>query len=223
MEWTDKVRGKKNIIFVGESGCGKTELSMNCAVELVHKVCGEKVVNLVDMDQTKGTFRSRDHEKTLRAEKVSLICGEHFLDTPVVPHGVLRLIKGEEFVNVFDIGGNEIGAITMGQFAEEIKKTKSVVFFIINPFRLLSMNEGHIKTMIDKIKDYGDFENFEFIANPNMGEYTDADTVSEGMETLNSLADKLGIKFTMVTFPHWLKGKTSQKDVIYIKRYLEYP
>lgn len=223
MEWTDKVGGKKNIIFVGESGCGKTELSINCAVELAHKLHGEKVVNLVDMDQTKGAFRSRDHEKALRAEKVSLICGEHFLDTPVVPHGVLRLIKEKDCVNVFDIGGNEIGAITMGQFAEEIKKTKSTVFFIINPFRLLSTNESHVKTMIDKIKDYGAFENFEFIANPNMGEYTDGDAVSEGMEALNSLADKLQIKFTMVTFPQWLKGKTPQQDVIYIKRYLEYP
>lgn len=223
MEWTEKVCGKKNIIFVGESGCGKTELAINCAVELAHKRAGQKVINLVDMDQTKGAFRARDHEKALAPEKVSLICGEHFLDTPVVPHGVIRLIRGDEFVNVFDIGGNEMGAITMGQFAEEIKKTDHVVFFIVNPFRILSTEELHVRAMIDKIKDYGAFENFEFIANPNIGEYTDADTVSEGMETLNSLADKLGIKFTMVTYPQWLRGKTSQQDVIYIKRYLEYP
>lgn len=223
MKWNEKVKDKKNIIFVGESGCGKTELAMNCAVALAREAAAGKTVNLLDMDQTKGAFRARDYEEELKKDNVRLVCGEHFLDTPVVPHGTIRLLKGEEFINVMDIGGNEIGAITMGQFAEEIRMTKNVIFFVINPFRIFSTSEEHIRIMIDKIRDYGAFEKFEFIANPNMGEYTDEESIREGMEALKELSGRLGIDFSLVTYPQWLEGKEPQQDVIYIKRYLQYP
>ena len=64
MKWKDITENKKNIIFVGESGCGKTELALNCAVELA--AAGEKTVNLIDMDQTKGVYRARDFAGMLR-------------------------------------------------------------------------------------------------------------------------------------------------------------
>lgn len=233
MNWRDITENKKNVIFVGESGCGKTELALNCAAELalvteaepgpkVQPEAKPQTVNLLDMDQTKGFFRARDHAEAMAESGVNLVCGEHFLDTPLVPPGVIRLLKDEEFLNVLDVGGNEIGAITMGQFAEHLKRTGSVVFFIINPFRIFSTDEEHILQMMEKIKNYGGFESFKFISNPNIGEHTDLQTALEGRETADRLADKLGIEFSAVTFPEWL-NEPPQTEVIYIKRYLEYP
>lgn len=228
MRWIDKVRNKKNIIFVGESGCGKTELALNCATELSQDYKNIKTVNLLDMDQTKGSFRARDHEEELNQNQVTMVCGEHFLDTPVVPPGVIRLLNGSEYINVLDVGGNEMGAITMGQFAEQIQNTDSVVFFVINPFRILSLDDIHISAMVEKIRDYGAFEDFKFIANPNMGEYTDGEIAESGLETLTEIAAKMNIEFEITTLPEWLKGEIEAKlpqgeEPIYIKRYLQYP
>ena len=224
MKWIDKVKDKKTIIFVGESGCGKTELATNCAIELA-KVYGEqKTVNLLDMDQTKGMFRSRDLEDMLSACEVSLMCGEHFLDTPVVPPGVMRVLKEEEYINVMDVGGNEMGAITMGQFAEEIRKTDNIVFYVINPYRILSLDGAHIDMMMQKIRDYGSVENFEYIANPNMGEYTDLEIALDGLVSAREAGDSLGIKYDLITLPEWLESLIKEDiDPIYIKRYLQYP
>lgn len=243
MRWIDIAGSKKNILFVGESGCGKTELSLNCAVELaaaqrqnasegdaqIASPSGNsdknsfKTINLLDMDQTKPAFRARQYKDEMKAQNVELIHGEHLLDSPIVPPGMLRLLKGEAFVNVMDVGGNEIGAITMGQFADAIKATDNIVFFIINPYRILSTTEEHIRMMIDKIRDYGGFDDFRFIANPNMGEYTDAAIAEDGRKAAEELATKLGIEFEAVTFPEWAKNQEAQQDVIYIKRYLQYP
>ncbi len=223
MKWNEKTEGKKNIIFVGESGCGKTELAINCAIDLARETGSDKSINLLDMDQTKGAFRARDFEAELKEKNISTVYGEHFLDTPVVPHGIIRLLRGEEFINVMDIGGNEMGAITMGQFAEEIQTTENIVFFVINPFRILSTSRAHISMMIDKIRDYGAFKCFTFVGNPNMGQYTDKTTVEEGMDILKQLSDELGITFSVMTCPQWLEESEPQQDIIYIKRFLEYP
>ena len=223
MKWKDITENKKNIIFVGESGCGKTELALNCAVELA--AAGEKIVNLIDMDQTKGVYRARDFAGMLRQNNAELICGEHFLDTPVVPPGVIRLLTSEEYVNVLDVGGNEMGAITMGQFSEYIRKTESMVIFAVNPFRILSLDSAHIKMMAEKIRDYGDFDGFVFAANPNMGEYTDPQTAEEGLAKAETLAEELGVDLALKVLPEWLRGSSAgeREDVIYIRRYLQYP
>ena len=223
MKWIDKLDNKKTIIFVGESGCGKTELAINCAMELAEYYGKDRTVNLLDMDQTKVMFRSRDFEEELKGGDVTLMCGEHFLDTPVVPPGVKRVLKEPEYINVMDVGGNEIGAITMGQFAEEIRKTENIVFFVINPYRILSLDDEHIDMMVQKIRDYGSFEDFAFIANPNMGEYTDEEILVDGIEMAKDAGQKLGIDYKFVTMPDWLEGKAESLDPIYIKRYVQYP
>ena len=61
MNSKDILNDKRNFIFIGESGCGKTELSLNLSkrIALMKKNMHEEV-NLFDMDQTKTIFRSRD-------------------------------------------------------------------------------------------------------------------------------------------------------------------
>ncbi len=224
MKWKDLIGNKKNIVFVGESGCGKTELALNCAVRLAAESCMSKQeITLIDMDQTKGVYRARDFRDIMESRNVSLVCGEHFLDTPVVPPGVIRLLTEDGHVNVLDVGGNETGALTMGQFSEYIRQTASVIVFVINPFRIFSLDEAHIALMAERIKAYGDFDRFIFAVNPNMGEYTDMEMAAEGIKTAADLAEKLGVEISAITLADWLRHDKYGDKVIYIKRYLQYP
>ena len=51
-------KGKKNFVFIGEAGSGKSEIAINFAVNLAR--IADRPVHFFDMDQTKPLFRSRD-------------------------------------------------------------------------------------------------------------------------------------------------------------------
>ena len=55
---------KKNFVFIGEAGSGKSEIVLNIANKLAQQT-GKKV-DLFDLDQTKPLYRSRDMQKDLR-------------------------------------------------------------------------------------------------------------------------------------------------------------
>ena len=51
-----------NTVFLGEAGCGKSELAVHLALELAEQ---GKAVHFFDLDQTKPLMRSRDAEALL--------------------------------------------------------------------------------------------------------------------------------------------------------------
>lgn len=52
------MKEKKNFVFIGEAGSGKSEIVLNIAHKLAEQT-GKKV-ELFDLDQTKPLYRSRD-------------------------------------------------------------------------------------------------------------------------------------------------------------------
>ena len=59
-------KGKKNFVFIGEAGSGKSEIAINFAVNLAR--IADRPVHFFDMDQTKPLFRSRDVKEKIEAE-----------------------------------------------------------------------------------------------------------------------------------------------------------
>ena len=59
----DLMKEKKNFVFIGEAGSGKSEIVLNIANKLAQQT-GKKV-NLFDLDQTKPLYRSRSDNYTL--------------------------------------------------------------------------------------------------------------------------------------------------------------
>ena len=90
------------------------------------------------MDQTKGMYRSRDWKERVENDQIHVYCGEHFMDMPLVPHGMANKLDDENAVNILDVGGNEIGAVVLGQYSQWLNNENSVVFYIINPYRNFS-------------------------------------------------------------------------------------
>ena len=127
---------KKHSVFLGASGSGKTELSVNFAI-LARRRAGRRVI-FIDMDQTKGLFRARDFFDELRAEGVEPVDTFAFQDAPVIPAGVAAAIDDEDAMCVFDVGGNAAGAVMIGQFVEKLPVESTDYFFVINPCRPLS-------------------------------------------------------------------------------------
>ncbi|MBQ2271379.1 MAG: hypothetical protein II335_06270 [Firmicutes bacterium] len=224
MSW-EIVQGARNIIFVGESGCGKTELAINCALALKKKH-GHERVSLLDMDQSKPSFRSRDARKAVEDGGVELVFGEQLMESPIIPPGVKKRLMDPEGINVLDVGGNEIGAVNMGQFEEFFGGEDTIVFFVVSPYRLLSLDSEHIKAMMEAVEDFSKLRNFRFIGNPNMGEYTDAEAVLEGWTMIQERLGELNLPCNIIAVPEWLKElelPASAEHRLIVRRYLQYP
>jgi len=224
MGW-ELVNGAKNIVFVGESGCGKTELAINCALAL-KKTVGEQRVTLLDMDQSKPSFRSRDARKPVEDGGVELVFGEQLMESPIVPPGIKKRLMDKSGINVLDVGGNEIGSVNMGQFEDYFNDGDTMVFFVVSPYRLLSLDGEHIKTMMKAVEDFSKLKDFRLIGNPNMGEYTDAAVVTEGWDLIQERLGELGVTCDIVAVPEWLSEVELPESChhrLMIRRYLQYP
>lgn len=104
--------GIHNFVFIGEAGCGKSEIAINIALML--SANGEKPVHFYDLDMTKPLFRSRDQAKFLEDNGIHVHFEEQFMDAPTLAGGVNRLLRDESVYTILDVGGDYIGARSIG-------------------------------------------------------------------------------------------------------------
>ena len=82
----DLMNEKKNFVFIGEAGSGKSEIILNVAHMLAERT-GKKV-DLFDLDQTKPLYRSRDMQEAFAKAGVTIFYQEQFQDAPTQVGGV---------------------------------------------------------------------------------------------------------------------------------------
>jgi hypothetical protein len=127
---------KRHSVFLGASGSGKTELSVNFAIEASGLT--DRQICFFDMDQTKGLFRSRDFFDILSAHGIAPVDTYEFQDAPIVPAGVVSRIDDERSLCVFDVGGNTAGAVMIGQYAGRLRPEDTDYYYVVNPCRPFS-------------------------------------------------------------------------------------
>lgn len=184
---------KKHSVFLGASGSGKTELSLNFAVAARQKT-GRRL-NFIDMDQTKGLFRARDFFDIMRAQGIDTVDTFSFQDAPVIPSGVGTAIADADAMCVFDVGGNAAGAVMIGQFVEKLPVESTDYFFVINPCRPLSATAAGLERgMVEILCASGiDPAWLKVISNPNMGRETSRELILERHTRLQELLSGLGM------------------------------
>ena len=184
---------KLHSVFLGASGSGKTELSLNFAVAARQKT-GRRL-NFIDMDQTKGLFRARDFFDIMRAQGIDTVDTFSFQDAPVIPSGVGTAIADADAMCVFDVGGNAAGAVMIGQFVEKLPVEDTDYFFVINPCRPLSDTPAELeRSMVEILYASGiDPSWLKIISNPNMGRETSRELILGRHAYLQELLSGLGM------------------------------
>ena len=128
----DVLKEKKNFLFIGEAGSGKSEIVLNVAAKLARET-GKKV-DLFDMDQTKPLYRSRDMAEDFKELGVDIHYQDQFLDAPTAVSGVATSLMADHYT-LMDIGGGSPAARMAGAYAHILKNEDSVPVYIINPYR----------------------------------------------------------------------------------------
>lgn len=165
-----------NTVFLGEAGCGKSELSVHLALELAAK--GEEV-HFFDLDQTKPLMRSRDAEALLAAAGITVHYQQQCADAPTQVGGLVPLLRDEGKRVILDVGGNDTGARLIGGFSHLLKDAD--VWFVVNPYRPWSADIGQIDATLSAVLRASRLKMPRFLLNPNLGKGTTREEYLSGV------------------------------------------
>ena len=107
---------KRIVVVVGHYGSGKTNFSVNLAVDL--KAAGRDVI-LVDLDIVNPYFRSADFGALLEEKGIGLIAPVYArsnLDVPALDGRLDAVIESDKTL-VIDVGGDDAGAAALGRYS----------------------------------------------------------------------------------------------------------
>ena len=140
-------------VFAGHYGSGKTTVAVNYAVSL--KNAG-KNVSICDVDIVNPYYRVHDFKPLLESHGVEVISSDFAntnLDVPAVPAGMRAVFDRPERHFVIDLGGDERGALALGQYNDLLNSEKSMeMLMVVNPYRPMSADVAGLREIKDEIE-----------------------------------------------------------------------
>ena len=223
MDLTAAVGDRSNYLFLGEAGCGKSEIAVNLALALAAE--GRRPVHFFDLDMTKPLFRSRDVSAMLTDAGVNVHFETQFMDAPTLVGGPSVLLRDPDCYTILDAGGDYIGAWAVGVYAPLLRQTDTAAFYVVNPFRPWSAELRHIDGVLSQVLGAAHLplEALTFVGNPNLGAATAAADVREGLARLReTLGACVPIPFACVREELWPMAD-AETPLVPIKLYFTYP
>lgn len=220
-------KGADITIITGHFGSGKTEISINLALEA--KKSNEKVA-VADLDIVNPYYRARDAKSIFAENGIELISPAERLaaaDLPIVPGDIGRVTYDPAYKLIVDAGGDKDGATALGQFYNDWKEMEPEVLFILNANRpYVSTLEGAMETLL-KIEKASRLNITGIINNSNVGNETTLQDVEKGLQLSKELSVKLGIPLLKTFVPVHLAAEADAlvtvSPVKVISRYLKLP
>ena len=202
----------KHIIVTGHYGSGKSNISVNLAIEYAKKY---KKVYLIDCDIVNPYFRSADSKELLEANGVALIAPLYAntnLDIPALPADIQRVFA-TDCIAIWDIGGDDSGAIVLGRYADSIMKDGYEMYYVLNFYRPLTENSDEMTSLMYEIERSSHLKCTALINNSNLGTETSVSDISATFEEASSVSEKTGLLLKYVCVKESLSDGVDSKDV----------
>lgn len=213
------------IIVIGSYGSGKSEYAIN----LAKKYCEDGYrVKLADLDVVNPYFRSRDMREKFAEDGIDVIApdGQYkHADLPMLSPRIMGAIEDKSSVVILDVGGDPAGCRTLGRYVEKITQRGYHMQLVINTKRPFTSNKMEILQMLDKLEIVSRLKIDELICNTNLMEYTDAETIENGIDIIQEVADERGLKFKkyLVLENNDIPGNIKGKNKIVLSYFLNKP
>lgn len=195
------------VVIVGNYGSGKTEISINLAVN--RKQAGFNV-SIADLDLVNPYFRAREARITLTDLGIKVILPpEQYLqaDLPVLSPAIAGLIRQSSDLVILDVGGDDAGATVLSALADAFKGKQVHMLQVINPLRPQTSTVAGCITMRDEIEQAAQLPITGLIGNANLIDETSAEDIYSGYEFVQSVAQESGLPLEFITVSQELLPK----------------
>jgi hypothetical protein len=191
-------------VISGHYGVGKTNLSLNLAIDLAAQ--GEPVL-LIDMDVVNPYFRSSDYAEKLEDDKVKLIAPTFAgttLDTPTLPPEIAAAFEHEGPV-IFDVGGDDVGSTALGVHADKLAAAAEAgelnFYYVVNHNRNLTATAAEAAELAAEIEAAARTKITAVINNSHLQSETALSTVATAYRFGEDAAATLGVSLAATSLP----------------------
>lgn len=192
-------------VVVGHYGAGKTNFTVNLAVDLAEEGCE---VTLIDIDVVNPYFRASEQKALLEEHGVSLVApvfsmAGTSLDVPSLTGRIspaIRDAKDGAYV-LIDAGGDDVGATALGRFALDIKASDYAMLYVANAFRNLVQDPEDALENLREIEEASHLKATAIVNNSHLKNATTSKTVSVGAEYAQELSALMDLPVVCTTVP----------------------
>jgi len=204
----------KNFILVsGHYGCGKTNFSINLAMDFLKK--GRKVT-MVDMDLVNPYFRTSDYRELLESKGIEVIApvfGHTNLDLPSLPAAMYSIFDSKDLV-ICDVGGDDVGATVLGRFRPQFANFEYDMLYLVNHFRNMTSEPEEAVQILREIEAVSGLKANKIVNNSHLMYDTDEEVLLGGKAYAQKVAEILGIDVLCNTVKRELLDKGTIADTL---------
>ena len=222
--------GKRLNIFIGAYGSGKSEISVNCAIDLKKRHPDTNVL-LADLDIVNPFYRSADAARRLEGLDIRIISPSYAnsnVDVPALPGEVYSIFDDESYIGVFDIGGEDLGANVLGSMHQRLLNIDYSLFMVINTLRPFTSDEDSIIDMAQQLEKAAKLPITGFINNTNLLEETTYEDICHGNDIIKRVSERTSVPLVLTTVleglldANQLEALKKQGEILCIKRNISY-
>lgn len=190
---------KRITVLFGNYGSGKTELSLNIALELAKAYSD---VTLVDLDIVNPYFRSSEHTAMLQRSGIRVVAPVYAntaVDVPSLPPDVYAAFTGGHAV--LDCGGDPVGAAALGSLKPQLEASRheTKVLYVVNTCRPFQDSAQALAESVKRIQLSARLKADGFVLNTNLGQETTGKELIEGYKLVMELSNITGIPLAYVS------------------------
>ena len=206
-------------IVCGHYGSGKTEFAINLALKLKQQY---NKVKIIDIDTVNPYFRTADAKGYLEEHGITAIIPEFAntnVDLPSLPPEIFSAFSDKESAVVFDVGGDDEGAIALGQYNRFFREEDYAMYFIHNARRLLTSTLEESLAMMRDIEATSRLHFTSIVANTNLQGETTREIIEQGLFKTEELSKASNVPIQYICGFH----KDSEKVNFLMKNFMKLP
>lgn len=187
-------------VFTGHFGSGKTEISINYALKLAEM--GKRVC-IADLDIVNPYFCTRDEEQFLESKGIKLVATPKELSNAelgTIPLNTLTVFNDKTYEVVLDVGGDDQGAVALGQYNRYFREEDYDMHFVVNTTRPFTQDANSVIEYIREIERASRLKVKYLINNANLSYETTQEDILRGQEIVKEVSKitDLPIAFTAI-------------------------
>ena len=183
---------KKFIVVTGHYGCGKTNFSINLALD--YAKAGNQVT-VVDMDLINPYFRTSDYKGILEEKGIEVITpvfGATNLDITSLPAKMYSIFEKKNIV-IIDVGGDDAGSTVLGRFKPQFDMVDYDMLYVVNRYRSMKDDMGEAVNVLREIEAVSGLKPSKIVNNTHLMYDTDKKVYEEGIAFAESISKETGL------------------------------